>query len=62
MTSIRLRGTPEENQRVHDHLATAFTIVESSPDLKRRNRDGSEFWDRYLIVESSLKDTDKSGS
>ncbi|WP_205327649.1 hypothetical protein [Glycomyces sp. YM15] len=62
MTSIRLRGTPEDNQRVHDHLADAFTIVKSSADLKRRNRDGSEFWDRYLVVGLPDTDTDESAT
>lgn len=62
MTSIRLRGTPEDNQQVHDHLAAAFTVVTSSPDLKRRNRDGSEFWDRYLVVEPPDTDTDESAT
>lgn len=50
MTAIRLRGTPEENQAVHDHLASRFTIVEASPDLKRHSRNGVEFWDRYLVL------------
>ncbi|MCD0445837.1 hypothetical protein LO763_19700 [Glycomyces sp. A-F 0318] len=50
MTAIRLRGTPEENQAVHDHLASRFTIIKASPDLQRRSRDGAEFWDRYLML------------
>lgn len=62
MTSIRLRGTPEGNQAVQDHLAAKFTIVESSPDLKRRNRNGTEFWDRYVIITAPTVDPPESAT
>ncbi len=58
MTSIRLRGTREDNQTIHDHLAARFAIVSASPDLQRRDRHGKVFWDRYLVVGLRDEDTD----
>ncbi|WP_026922604.1 hypothetical protein [Glycomyces arizonensis] len=56
---IRIRGTPELTQAVHDHLAERFTTVSPSGDLERSDRSGRAFFDRYLVIAETGSEDDR---